>query len=552
MTDPEIEYARLVSGDAAAVRARAEDLLAGTRDLLGVRTDLADAQDVPVWSSAAATAFVGRAAGLRHGLSLTRVALERARGALEAAATAYDTAVDHADHYIGYWRNRPSALPPVVEELYSRVVNARLLSVGSTYNQQLAGVEAVLTGDDVDLDSLDEETRKWVEEGLRKNEEWLSGNDSGLGPLIPNTAATGDDRGLIPQGLGYDPGSMTLLQGYYTKDGDSHLALIDEVTGREIGEVQLGGYDRPGQESGGPTHAGGVTVDGDDVYVVDNGEVYTYSLSDIRSRAPGETVTQSAPPQTGLDGGSYSTMKDGRLYLGDHGNNELHVYERGSSGDWVKVETIETPEDCQGVIVRDDELVFSSSYGRHQDHSSLIVQDLDGNRSDPYLLPSMSQGVVEVDGELVVTYESGAEEFDHATPGNSGWWWLLDDYRDLWANPYMTRTPLSELGLAEDVEVEPGSLTSAAADFAAAGNDLHGVAAEVAALRVPAGILGEVPRAATFAAAVERVADAAGASLRTGAQAVGAVVTLLESSATDYSRTDDVVGSHFRGLTPPR
>lgn len=136
MTDPEIEYARLVSGDAAAVRARAEDLMAGTRDLLGVRTDLADAQDVPVWSGAAATAFVGRAAGLRHGLSLTRVALDR------------------ADHYIGYWRNRPSGLPPVVEELYARVINARLLSVGSTYNQQLAGVEAVLTGDDVDLDSL--------------------------------------------------------------------------------------------------------------------------------------------------------------------------------------------------------------------------------------------------------------------------------------------------------------------------------------------------------------------------------------------------------------
>jgi len=54
------------------------------------------------------------------------------------------------------------------------------------------------------------------------------------------------------------------------------------------------------------------------------------------------------------------------------------------------------------------------------------------------------------------------------------------------------------------------------------------------------------------AADVEQVADAAGASLRTGAQAVGAVVTLLESSATDYSRTDDVVGSRFRGLTPPQ
>ena len=28
-----------------------------------------------------------------------------------------------------------------------------------------------------------------------------------------------------------------------TKDGESHLALIDEVTGKEVGEVRLGGYD---------------------------------------------------------------------------------------------------------------------------------------------------------------------------------------------------------------------------------------------------------------------------------------------------------------------
>lgn len=102
-----------------------------------------------------------------------------------------------------------------------------------------------------------------------------------------------------------------------------------------------------------------------------------------------------------------------------------------------------------------------------------------------------------------------------------------------------------------DPEIEHARLVSGdAAAVRARAEDL--MAAEVAAPRVPAGILGEVPRAATFAAAVEQVADAAGASLRTGAQAVGAVVTLLESSASDYSRTDDVVGSHFRGLTPPQ
>ena len=54
----------------------------------------------------------------------------------------------------------------------------------------------MLTGDEVDLDSLDEETRKWVEQGLEKNREWAEDSGSTFGPLIPNTAATGDDRGL--------------------------------------------------------------------------------------------------------------------------------------------------------------------------------------------------------------------------------------------------------------------------------------------------------------------------------------------------------------------
>ena len=206
------------------------------------------------------------------------------------------------------------------------MVNARLLSVGSSYNQQLAGVEAVLRGEDVDLDDLDDETRKWVEEGMAKNEEWLEGNASQPRAVIPNTAATGDGRGWIPQGLGYDPATGTLLQSYYTKDarhGDaSYLALIDEATGAEVGEVTLGDthLDADGNpvSGGGPTHAGGVSVRGDDVYVVDNGEVYTYSLAALQAASHGETVPQKAPPQTGLDGGSYSAVKGGKLYLGDH------------------------------------------------------------------------------------------------------------------------------------------------------------------------------------------------------------------------------------------
>ena len=256
------------------------------------------------------------------------------------------------------------------------------------------------------------------------------------------------------------------------------------------------------------------------------------------------------PRQPDLKGGSYSAMKDGKLYLGDHENDLLYVYERGPDGKWDEVDQIKTPNDCQGVVVRDNELVFSSSYGRHQDNSSLIVQDMDGNREGPYHLPSMSQGVVEVDGELITTYESGAEEFDHASAGNSGWFWGLDDYRDLWANPSMTRTPLSELELTGEVEVEPRTLESAAADFAAAGDELASQSGAVRGLRVPSGSLGRVPQATALATAVDQLLAACGDSLRTGSAATDAVGTLLRSSATDYQRTDDGVHAGFRGLSP--
>ena len=77
MTDPEIEHARLVSGDAGSVRAVSDELMGVLHDLVGVRSDLADAQDVPVWSGLAAITFASRAAGLRQGLSTTRCAATR-------------------------------------------------------------------------------------------------------------------------------------------------------------------------------------------------------------------------------------------------------------------------------------------------------------------------------------------------------------------------------------------------------------------------------------------------------------------------------------------
>ena len=557
MIDPEIDHRRIIPGDAGALTGAADTLADVGHDLDDARGRIHDAADTTDWSGPAATGFQARIAQLANGVNVNRTAVVRARGALDVAASAYDIAVQHAQHYISFWRDRPRDLIPVFEEILAMVVRARLVEVGATYSQQLTAVAAVLKGDDVDLDTLDGETRAWVEQGLAKNKEWAEDSGSTFGPLIPNTAATGDDRGLTPQGLAYDPRTGTYVMSYYDDDhtGPSTLALVDAVTGQEIADVNLGGSTDADDALGAPSHAGGVSVQGDDVVVVDKGKVYTYSMSDIRDQQGGGTV-RPTDAQTVPAGGSYSAIKDGKLYLGDYEANKLYVYEKDAFGTWQPVrdasgraEVIDTPSKVQGVVVRDGELVFSTSPNRF-DEGSLIAQDREtGERSDPYTLPNMAEGVVEVDGNLVTTYESTARQY-HDDGSRFGWVPGVPDDDDLWANPFLTQTPLSALGLSADFDVQPGTLREAAHALDRPSSQLSSASSTVAGVQVPSSAFGDVPGAGKLAGALRTLLGAASDSLRSGSKAVALVSDNLMDSARDYQRTDSVVGSAFGGLQP--
>lgn len=557
MIDPEIDHRRIVSGDAGALTGAADTLADVGHDLDDARGRIHDAAATTDWSGPAAVGFQARIAQLANGVSVNRSAVARARGALDVAAAAYDTAVQNADHYISFWRNRPAGLLPIFEEILAMVVRARLVEVGATYGQQLTAVAGVITGEDVDLDELDEETRAWVEQGLEKNKEWEGQSGSTFGPLIPNTLATGDDRGLIPQGLAYDPRTGTYVMSYYTADGTSTLALVDSVTGEEIGDVNLAGVHDPYADppNPGPSHAGGVSVQGDEVVVVDKGKVYTYSMSELRGQRNGGTANASSV-QDVPGGGSYSAIHDGKLYLGDYGADKLYVYEKDATGHWQpardasgKAEVHDTPDKAQGLVVRDGEFVFSTSPNRF-DEGSLVVQDREsGERSDPYTLPNMAEGVVEVDGNLVTTYESTADKY---SDDGSDWGWVpgVPDDDDLWANPYLTVTPLAALGLSTDFEVQPGTLREASHALDQPSGQLSSASSTVAGVRVPASAFGQVPGATDLAAALKSLLDAASDSLRSGSKAVGLASDNLMDSARDYQRTDGVVGGAFGGLHP--
>lgn len=291
---------------------------------------------------------------------------------------------------------------------------------------------------------LDKRAQRWVRKGFRRTSRWLARHDSKLGPQIHNTLATGGEHDWTPQGLGWDPETRLLAQSYYSHDLGTSLALIELDSGEKVAEVILAGW----KGKAGPGHAGGVGVDGDDVYVVKggkaNGWLFTYSLAEIRAAKTGASIAPKAAPAK-IAAGSYARLRGNRLYVGGFYDQSLHVYERPEGKDWDLTEPIAsttTPKQVQGIVVRENEYVFSTSFGRHARSRMIVTEKSDDEQVGKVLrtvsFPNMAEAIVEVDGELIATYESGSAAYSKPSK------WFLPF---MWAGTHLTRTPMSVLGL---------------------------------------------------------------------------------------------------------
>lgn len=316
---------------------------------------------------------------------------------------------------IADWRNRPSGMNPVMEDFLAVIVHSRLTAVGTHYNARLARVASFADGEKIDEDDLDSETKKWLQDGMDKTAEWLKEHGGSLGPMIPNLGVSGDGRGLIPQGLGLDPDTGFIIQTSYRQDGgNSVLSMIDPKTGKEVTDVELGGWG----DISTPDHAGGVASDGKYTYVTSSGNpshVFTYRTTDLRNGGTSPVQPIGPPVQLPDGAGAHATMHNGQLYVGTHqkdigsGGNQydggdddgkLYRYTSDGNGGWVKdtdfgggTGYVHTPPQVQGVVVRDGEYVFSASLGR-ENPGRLITQERqdsepgNGERGEAYELPS--------------------------------------------------------------------------------------------------------------------------------------------------------------------
>ncbi len=564
MVDPEDLFRDLVSGNPATVRGQADTVGDAMKKVSEAASRVEEAADRPRWTSAASAGYRVRTAGVSQGIEVNYFVLGRIQSALRTGANQCAAMETRAREVIDHWRNRPAGLNEVIEDLLALVIHGQLLQVSADYNGDLATVAAFAKGEKIDTDELDADTREWLRQGMDKTADWLLKHGGGLGPLIPNLGVSGDPRGLIPQGLGIDPTTGWIIQTSYSKDGDqpSVLSMVDPKTGQEMVDVELGGYG----DIRTPDHAGGVASDGKYTYVTSSGNpshVFTYLTSDLREGGS-RPVDPIGPPTELPDGaGAYGTVKDGVLYVGTHvgdiggGGNaydgddddgRLYRYVSDGHGGWTQdtgfgggAGYVHTPPQAQGVVVRDGEYVFSTSLGRDR-AGRLIVQERqddepgNGDRGEAYELPYMSEGIIELDGEILTTYESGA---DHYGPDGS-------DDEDLWANPYMTRTSLEALGLSEDIDVDPESLRGAAKDLDTAAGPLKSAANLVGGITVSSSDFGKVSSASTLATAVNTELGKGERSLDTGARAVHRTSAGLTGNARTYTNTDDYAADTIR------
>ncbi|HEU4840377.1 MAG TPA: hypothetical protein VFT09_03015, partial [Ilumatobacteraceae bacterium] len=261
-------------------------------------------------------ADVDRLDALAATCSSTAGRLDRAAGALTTATARAGWHGPDAEQFRAAWTGRHA--PRL------RAVAGVLADLAAAVREQAAQQRATSTtgappapdgGATPSVGDGDEDDDGWPD--------WLE--DSWLGAFVPPGPTylhSGPDSPWTQQGQGYDAGRDEILTTYYDQDDTVDgapdipgvlLSIQDRATGSETTAVHLVGTDG----MGGPLHGGGVSTDGDLVYVVGDGTVWVYERAAIDAAPAGGAVTPLHEIR-GVPASSFSTLHDGRLYVGEY------------------------------------------------------------------------------------------------------------------------------------------------------------------------------------------------------------------------------------------
>ncbi len=291
-------------------------------------------------------------------------------------------------------------------------------------------------------------------------------------------------------------------------------------------------------------HDGTVWVSSSD----DPPRLVPYSLSDLSGATPTGTVEPSGAPIE-VRAGAASTVSGDTMYVASHdedGEGELFTYTWDPvAKTWTDEQgPFPAPTKVQGIAVRGNEIVFSTSLGRTSTSrlESYNLGDVTsgGRLPEPLRtveLPNMSEGLVMGPDGIVTTYESGADKY--SSPDGK-------DPAEMWAGMFMSITPYEDLGLSGQVQVVPATLQAASGWFVEAEGGLDRAEKRVARLNLPASSLGTVPGAGALVSQVDTHLDTTATWIDESRISSDVTATGLIAAANDYedadSRSDGLFG----------
>ncbi|URT72729.1 lamin tail domain-containing protein [Cytobacillus firmus] len=289
------------------------------------------------------------------------------------------------------------------------------------------------------------------------------------GPVIAGLA-----EGLVPQGLSYYKKKDWLLTISYVDDAirPGTITVTDRTTGKLVKSVVL--YNSDGTPYTG--HAGGVTVSRDHGWVASENYLFSFNLSDLAEAENNEEIQFTRQIPLPVEA-AYTVYDEGIIWVGEfyeaasyptdpshhieNRDGEMHYawmigFDLERNNDMLSEEhwngspnhnavpdyVLSTTGKVQGAIIQKaarNGITLSTSYGRANDsvlyryeyplkedpHSYAAVEGkevplwfLDGHtaktRQSIEAIP-MPEGIVEVQKELYVVFESGADKYRYTT-----------------------------------------------------------------------------------------------------------------------------------------
>ncbi len=271
-------------------------------------------------------------------------------------------------------------------------------------------------------------------------------------------------EGLIPQGICYDETTgYFLITGYFEENAfPSMLVCVDAKSGNFVSAHPL----KTTEANDFYGHVGGIASSQNTVYITSNGECYTFSsslLKDIKNGAEirftgkfllntkgsfacihnnilwaGDFIESDDKEREKVD--DITTLQSGETfyaycegYILDDGLPFVNKINSESNG-YIPDYFLAIPEQVQGMaFTKTDKIIFSTSYGRRNNSSILIYDDIligeksgtkivDGESVDLYtcgndmllkeiIAPPMTEGIAIHPDGLYLIFESGAAKY---------------------------------------------------------------------------------------------------------------------------------------------